>query len=100
MDALDLVHKVTENIQKLDQEYLQLECQEKSLWNILKKLQSDQSCLQQGIDALADGSIINKRPEDEEAVLRLRQALMEDSSGSSSSDAEDHDAASDEQETE
>jgi hypothetical protein len=87
-------------VEALDEAYLELQVQEESLRSILEKLHKDQSCLEAGVRALeasgtkSDSIKKNKRSanvdndvdeeNEEEALRRLRQALMEESSCSGS----------------
>jgi hypothetical protein len=82
---------IQKNVEAIDKEYLELHVQEKSLRGILEKLQKDQSCLEAGVRALREPGT---KPHDEEGALqRLQQALMEESTCNGSDDDDDDDDA-------
>jgi hypothetical protein len=93
---------IQKKVEAIDKEYLELHVQEKSLRGILEKLQKDQSCLEAGVQQMlgepgTKSNPINKykeqaniNNEDEEGALqRLRQALMDESTCNGSDDEDD-----------
>jgi len=89
-------------LKELDDEYYDIvHNQERRLLDILHRLQRDETCLEQAMTVLTDdgetvdqtatASASGKVQQRDEAIQRLRQALLEASSSSSSSSSSSED---------
>jgi hypothetical protein len=81
--AADDNGSLSASIQQLDDEYRQLKDTEQLLQNALTKLQTDEHALQEGIQECTSTSAqpaTRTTPQDAEAIRRLQEALMMQSS--------------------
>jgi hypothetical protein len=106
-EQVDLDHiAIQKKVEAIDKEYLELHVQEESLRGILEKLQKDQSCLEAGVKQILgepgtksnpinkykeQANIDNEDDDEEGALQRLRQALMDESTCNGSDDEDDDD---------
>jgi hypothetical protein len=104
-EHVDLNHiAIQKKAEAIDKEYLELHVQEESLRGILEKLQKDQSCLEAGVQQILgepgtksnpinknkeQANIDNEDDDEEGALQRLRQALMDESTCNGSDDEDD-----------
>lgn len=83
---------VYQELRRLNEEYESLESTTKKLMQALEQLKKDEQCLQTGIEVLSERQQLPKssKIQEEEAIRRLQDALMNDSSSESDDGSSGH----------